>query len=384
MVSESFNAATGSRHIRYGYGELTIPIAGKDTRRPGLEELLITLAGRYENYSDTDHHFSPLVGLSYKPVSNVRLRGTWNESFHAPSLFQKYSPYYVFTNFPVEAAPPNPGTTNALIALEGNKALRPETARTFTLGFDWKPEAHPQLVLNGTYFNIVYSNRITQPLDDLTAALVDPVYAPLVTLNPSASQQQALLSGAGGVYNITGMPYDPSTTGAIIDDRYLNVSHQTARGFDLRASFSKETTIGSFMPSLNGSYLQLRQKLLSASPEETISGLVFYPPKYKIQAILTWTRGPFGATGIMNYVPGAENNLVTPSTHIESWPTLDLQGSYTLSRDGHWLDGLSVRVSLQNAFDRQPPYVHGALLGYDNTQASPLGRVLRLALAKKW
>jgi iron complex outermembrane receptor protein len=370
-----------SRHLEYGFGEAMLPLIGAQTARTGAQELVLTLAGRYEDYSDVGTHFSPLIGLSYEPVQALRLRGTWNKSFHAPALYQKYASYYALL-YPVDA--PTGGSTVALVPAGGNPALQPETARSFTAGADYQPPDIRPLRLSATYFNIKYSNRIIQPLTDLTTALIDPVYASLVTPNPSPALQQNIISGASPFYNITGAPYNPALVSAIIDDRYLNISEQWARGVDISLKLSLDSVVGQFTPFFNGSYLQLRQKLTDTSPEQTVSGLVYYPPKYKIQSGLNWSRSSFGATAIFNYVPPENDNLLATPGRVGCWATLDLQGSYSIIRSQSIFDGISFRLSLLNVADKRPAYLAQDPLGYDATQASPLGRVVKIGLVKDW
>jgi iron complex outermembrane recepter protein len=381
LVSEEFDPVTASRHIEYGFGEVTLPLIGAQTARTGAQELVLTLAGRYEDYSDVGTHFSPLIGLSYEPLQALRLRGTWNRSFLAPSLYEKYSPYYALL-YPVEA--PTGGSTVVIIPAGGNSALQPETANSFTLGADYQPPEIRTLRMSATYFNIRYSDRITQPFTDPTTALIDPAYASLVTPNPSGALQQSIISGASPFENATGAPYNPALVSAIIDDRYLNVSEQWARGVDIRLKFSLDSDLGQFTPFFNGSYLQLRQKLTNTSPEQTISGLVYYPPKYKIQGGLNWSRSSLGATAIFNYVPPENDNLLATPGRVGCWAILDLQGSYSIIRSQSIFNGISFRLSLLNVLDKRPAYLAQDPLGYDATQASPLGRVVKIGLVKDW
>jgi iron complex outermembrane receptor protein len=380
LDSTAFTPASATRHVSYGYGELTVPVIGKQRARPGLEEITVTLAGRYEGYSDVGGHFSPQVGLSYKPLSALRLRTTWNKSFHAPDLDEKYANYYVYLNFPVEA--PGGGTTKAVIPAGGNSSLEPETARAYTIGLDWQP-VDTQLRVSATYFHIKYSNRIIQPLVDPTSALVDPTYAPLVTLNPTVAEQESLINGTPLVYNVN-PPFNPAETAAIIDDRFRNLTDQTATGADLLASYGIGTDAGTFTPFFNGNVLSLRQQLTSTASVETISGLVFYPPKYKLQGGLSWQQREFGGTAIFNYTAGTTNNLMQPETHVGAWYTFDLQGRYTSASAHGVAGGLSAHLSLLNVFDKDPPIVKGYPYVYDNAQASPYGRIVKLDIEKRW
>ena len=381
LDSTSFAPASANRHINYGYGELTVPLIGKETAHEGARELTLTLAGRYESYSDVGDHFSPQVGLAYKPMSALRLRATWNKSFHAPDLYEKYSHYYVLLNFPVEA--PGGGMTNALIPAGGSSGLEPETARSYTVGLDWQP-VDTAVRVSATYFHVSYTNRILQVIDDPTAVLLDPTYEPLITLNPSVAAQESLINGTTAVYNITGVPFNPSETGAIIDDRFRNITAQTATGADLLASYAIGMGAGTLTPFLNGNVLSLRQQLTDAGPVHTVSGLVFYPPKYKIQGGLAWQRRELGGSAVFNYTAGETNNLVEPQTHIGAWYTLDLQGRYTALSSHGPARGPSVRLSIINVFDKDPPIVTGYAYVYDNTLSSPYGRLVRLEIEKQW
>ena len=381
IVSEALAPVIASRHIEYGFGEVTLPLIGAQIAQRGAQELLLTLAGRYEDYSDVGTHFSPQVGLSYEPLQALILRGTWNKSFHAPSLYQKYASYYALL-YPVEA--PTGGSTVALIPLGGNSALQSETAKSFTLGADYQPPEVRTLRMSATYFNVRYSNRITEAITDLSTALIDPAFASLVTANPSPALQQSIISGANAFYNETGAPYNPASVTAIVDDRFVNVSEQWARGVDIRLKYALDSDSGQFTPFFNGSYLQLRQKFTDSSPEQTISGLVYYPPKYKIQGGLNWSRSSLGATAIFNYVPPENDNLLATPGRVGCWATLDLQGSYSIVRSKSMFSGISFRLGLLNALDKRPALLAEDPLRYDPTQAAPLGRVVRIGLVKEW
>jgi outer membrane receptor protein involved in Fe transport len=381
IVSEALAPVIASRHIEYGFGEVSLPLIGAQTAQRGAQQLLLTLAGRYEDYSDVGTHFSPQVGLSYEPLQAINLRGTWNRSFHAPSLFQKYYSYFAILS-PVEA--PTGGSTVALVPLGGNSALQPETANSFTVGADYQPPDIRTFRMSASYFNVRYSNRITEAITDLSTALIDPAFASLVTPNPSSALQQSIIGGAQAFYNETGAPYNPASVTAIIDDRFVNVSEQWARGVDILVKFALDSDLGQFTPFFNGSYLQLRQKLTDTSPEQIISGLVYYPPKYKIQGGLNWSRSSLGATAIFNYVPPENDNLLATPGRVGCWATLDLQGSYSIVRSQSMFSGISFRLGVLNVLDKRPALLAQDPLGYDATQASPLGRVVRIGLVKEW
>src|SRR5205085_9403981 len=77
----------------------------------------------------------------------------------------------------------------------GNPGLKPETATTWSAGFEYAPSFVPGLVATATYFDIDYKNQINA-LRGTSGILTNPLYAPFVTLNPSAAEVAALI-GSG-------------------------------------------------------------------------------------------------------------------------------------------------------------------------------------------
>ena len=61
---------------------------------------------------------------------------------------------------------------------------------------------------------------------------------------------------------------------------------------------------------------------------------------------------------------------------------MDLQVAYQLGRDSGWLDGLRLALSAENVFDEDPPFISSPVtqivVGFDPTNASPIGRFLSL------
>ena len=59
---------------------------------PALRELSLTLAGRFDRYSDFGDIFNPQYGLVWKPLREVVVRATYGRSFRPPSLYDLYLP----------------------------------------------------------------------------------------------------------------------------------------------------------------------------------------------------------------------------------------------------------------------------------------------------
>jgi iron complex outermembrane recepter protein len=391
--SEEYHDSSGivaTRNIDYGFAELNVPVARADPERVGLERLDLSIAGRYEHYSDFGSSTTPKFGVAYVPVSDLTLRATWGKSFRAPDLETEFgeSELVAFpaSDFGIAASPHAQG-----LYLNGaNPLLRPETARSWTTGFDYSPSWIPPLRVNLTYFNIDYQNRITSPSTTLTGVIGNPIYAPFVTFNPSPALQAALVARSSLFNNATGATYDPASVVAFFDDQLQNAAEQHASGFDLTGDYRVHSSFGDFDLTANAAWLKLTQALTPTSPETTLSGTIFNPPRFKARLGATWQRGSWSAASFVNYVSTEiDNSNFEAPVNVASWTTVDAQLTYAVPSSSGFLHGIHISASVQNLFNRNPPPVSGVStsiesLGYDSTNSSPLGRFGSLTLRKDW
>jgi outer membrane receptor for ferrienterochelin and colicin len=268
--------------------------------------------------------------------------------------------------------------------------LKPETATTKTIGFDYAATRLPGFKVSGTYYDLAYTNRIAV-LPNLYGALESPTFASFVTRDPSVALQQSLIAAAsasGGVYNFTGAPFDPTQTAAIVNNAFVNVARQELEGFDLLLNYKVSLSGQTLDLFVNGTYLDFRETLSPTSPQMTLSGTAFYPPKIRMRGGVTWSYGSISTTGVLNYMGSEVNTFAAGQPHVASWTTVDMHLAYSPAWTG-WLSGLRASLSVRNLFDRDPPYVQylssnfpGA--NYDANNASPLGRFMSLQIVKKW
>jgi outer membrane receptor protein involved in Fe transport len=76
----------GDRQITSVYAELVVPLVRAEKRVPFVNTLEVTASGRNERYSDFGNTTKPKVGVNWRPLSWLMLRGSYNEGFMAPSL----------------------------------------------------------------------------------------------------------------------------------------------------------------------------------------------------------------------------------------------------------------------------------------------------------
>jgi outer membrane receptor protein involved in Fe transport len=380
----AFTSADGDRNIRYAFGELAIPLV-PHSQRPGFNSLDLIVSGRNERYSDFGQKTVPKVGLVYVPTNSIKLRATWGKAYRAPNLNDKYGvPQLVILDLPNPAS--STGSSPSLVLAGGNPGLQPETATAWTIGTDYSSPELGGLQVSTTFFDIKYTNRIMS-IANPYAALTDPLNAFFVTPSPSTSVAQSVYDSysSSEVFNETGAPFDPSKIGAIVDNRVVNVASQTARGLDLNISYKIGEGSNYGRLFLNSTYLDLTQRNSPQAPQQTLSGLAFYPAKFRARGGATWKPNDWALTGTVNYLPRETNNQVTPFQAVGSWTTADASLRFAPLLPGVF-SGIHFSLSVLNVFDKDPP---GLLtlyqgLNYDSANTSPMGRFLTLQISKEW
>lgn len=373
-----------SRTDWYAFAEVSAPLFRGN--EGGFPKADLDAAVRYDDYSDVGTTTNPKVGVSVSPIEGLTVRGSWGTSFRAPSLTDLYAAPSIalFRGSSFGAS----GTV--LFRTGSNPLLKPETSSNWSAGIDLAPALIPNLTASVTYFSIDFSNRITPPIAATFAALSNPDDAPFVTLGPTPTQQAAAISAAGGtLLNASGSPYNPSNVIAIVDDRYANVSAQAARGVDLSAVYHFDVDANSFAVSGNMTWLNLTQRFIPTAGVQTLSGTTFEPPSYRARIGATWQRDGWDVATYLNYMAGEQNTFSNPVSRISSWTTWDLSVGYAFHSDSFVLKGTTLRLSILNLTDADPPHIGAASslpagLGYDSTNANPLGRYVGLNLTRDW
>lgn len=377
--------AAESRQVNYAFGEVQLPLIKPSASRVGLHELEMDASLRTEEYSTFGSATDPKIGLRYLPFKGLNIRASWGKSFKAPTFIQMYSPTQAYV---INASDLGYGASGTVVTtLGGNAKLRPEKSTSWTIGADYSPPTLPGFSITATYFNIRYTDRVTIPVAALLGSLSSGKLATFVTPSPSLSEIADVVDNADEFANLSSSSYDPTDVVAIFRNNYVNATSQSEEGFDFGLRQSYTARLGTLSVFANATVLTLQQKLIPTAPVAELSGTIFYVPKTKARAGLTFERKGFTATFVGNYVSSSTDNGIVPAKPIGSWTTADLTLSYALRGiDGK---GLRIAISSSNVFDRQPPrtyspaLVYGGL-NYDSTNASILGRFTSLSITKAW
>lgn len=380
--------ASVERNVSAGFVELQVPIVGEENSRSGIQRLNLSLAGRYEDYSDFGSTFNPKFGLSWYPTESVQLRGTYGTAFRAPNLqdLNEGSPLSPTSSaLIIVRDPKSPTGTSKIVAIAGNNSdLKEETAKTWTTGIDFKPKGVPGLALSLTYFKVDYKNRIerggpaTGPQDIF---LEEDRWGAIINRNPDLATLQAICSSPTFFGSLTDCLSSPLP--AIVDGRVRNLGVVKVDGFDLNARYDWSTLVGDWGVSLGGTrLLSYKQATTETAPLIDILDTLNAPLSRKIRAEGSWYYNGLSATISSNYQNSYTDHRSTPTRKIDSLTTWDIRLAYrTGSEEG--VDGTEFALAVNNVFDKDPPLVN-TLFGYDQLNADPIGRVVSFQVTKSW
>jgi outer membrane receptor protein involved in Fe transport len=381
---------TERRNVQFAYGELSLPLVRPDLHLPLIDRLTLSAALRYEHWNGIAAVTTPKFGLVYQPVGDVTLRGTWGKSFKIPTLLQVNEiqegdlvPGFYFT------PPPQPAGSTALLLTGGAPGLKPERATTWSATLEAKPRLIPGLDLQASYFHVDFRGRIAEPFTSILTALTNPLYADLITYNPSAQQVNALIAAVpGGLVNQTGAPFDPSSVGVIIDASIRNTERQRIHGVDLTADqhFDLGST-GRLLLTGAASYLESSQQLAPNQPVVQLAGTIFNPPHWRGRAGALWEGKWSGASAFVNYVGSTVDRRFPTPSRIGPFVTLDLSASLRTGAGAGPSRNLELRLSALNVLNEKPRLIRAGSLGgppYDSTNQSPLGRFVGASIRKIW
>jgi iron complex outermembrane recepter protein len=374
------------RTVNSGYAEILVPIFGDGNARTGLQSLILDLAVRLDNYSDLDDGktVNPKYGIDWAPTENLKFRGTYGESFRAPTFAQIYgnSSSLFVQNY---SDPTRGGAITQGVALSGgNLELEPETARTYTFGVDYEPI--DDLKLNLTYFHIDYEKQITSYLSDLTLLNREAQFAGtgIIVRNPDP----AFIANLVATKPIRGVLPNPVTL--YVDGRTNNLGTTIASGYDLAANYQFDAgDAGKVGLGFIGTYFDAYEVAITPVAD-TVGQLntIYNPLRFKARANVTWSKGGLQGGLFANYLNAYYNNLVVPVQTVDSKVTFDMSLGYTFQGSG-FADGLRIAFDAVNLFDEDPPFVNIAQSpngggGFDPTLNNPVGRVVGLTIAKKF
>ncbi len=374
----------------YTIGKQDVASVDAELVAPFTHELEGEAQVRYDHYNLSGGKASPKLGFKYTPFSQLAIRGTAGRGFRAPGPAENGTAGQTFftgaTNDDVLCANSDasqPGNFPSECAIQvgtvqsTNPALKPETSKSYTLGFILEPVKDVSASFD--FYSIEIDNQIVP--GSTTTAIRGTNFTPIPQVQADGS---------------TALVAPPVAPIAYFQAGYVNANTTTTSGVDVDLQLRRRLgEMGDFKSDFMISYMNKYDlKIdgttyhLAGTHGPLIIGGDTGSPRTRIKWANTWTRGPVEVTATASYIGGYDltdpsfgvtdcvggldfgagsqayqdqiGSGVVPSgvtCKVASFTTLDLQGRYEFSKH------LSISGSVLNLFNRGAPHDWGTYGG---------------------
>ncbi|NDY95572.1 TonB-dependent receptor [Wenzhouxiangella limi] len=360
ITGSSGNSAFGDRDQWAVYGELLFPV---------LEDLEVSLAGRYDDYSDFGTNFSPKVSLRWDPLDTVGFRASYGEGFRAPPLdLLSLQPSFSADSVVHAPTAENFGNEDLTEAIQvngfviANPDLGAEQSEQFSFGAVFEPTNWLTATLD--YWSIEITDRVAgigaqQIINCLegTTTNCPPGLAsfPAGSSGPDADLGLGAQFGENG--QITFLQRGFASLGTIETDG-IDASVRTNWDFG---------EFGTLTSEINASYL-MTQEIDNGSNVAGEAGL----PEWRAVWANSHAWGDFNFAWNINYI-GPQDSAESPNLDsLPSWVTHDVQASYFTPWNGR------ITLGVDNLVDKDPVLDPGQGRGFDFELYNGYGRITYL------
>ncbi len=381
------------RTVRSAYAELLVPLFGPENAVAGIHSLMLNIAGRIDDYSDVGSTTNPKFGITWQPVEDLKVHASYGTSFRAPLLTNIFSAggsnLFIQNYFDPTANGGAGATVQGVAVSGGNLNLKPETAKTWSLGLEYSPQALPGAQFNLNYFDIKYENQIVSYLSNLNVLRSESLFSPVI-LRGAAAQAMIASLVPGRVIN-GGSLAQALAANVFVEGRTNNQGTTIARGLDFGLSVPFDlANAGTLRVSLRGTRFFTYKIAFTAGGAITEQlNNIDYILKFRGRAALQYRTGPFDANLYVNYSNAYNNTFSTLAPRIGANTTVDLTASYDFGEQLGFAKRFQLGLSVLNLFDKDPPFADIAPTnngggGFDPTVSSPVGRVVSVSLRSKF
>ncbi|HAI47027.1 MAG TPA: TonB-dependent receptor [Stenotrophomonas sp.] len=388
IAGTSGQPTRGDYALNEAYLELQVPLLADMSF---ARELSLDVAGRYSDYNNFGSTTNTKFGLKWKPIDSLLVRATYGTGFRAPTVENLYGGTVttrdsytdpcdttfgaaasnaqvqarcraggVPANFRQLAADGNPATVPGQqggtdFTSGSNEALKPETAKTWTVGLVYSPEFVSGLDLSLDWWKI----RIND-----------------VIVGESATDMlnQCYVQGVEAACNRFTRSRSGRTIGQVsaLDRTLLNAGYQETAGYDIAVRYRlPELAIGKFSVSWNTTYVDYLERKNDNADTTPVRQYAGWEGNFRVRSNLNldWQYGNVGLGWTARYYSSMQENCAyatecsnpgfsSPYTgnqginKVGSNTFHDIQMRYILPWNG------TVSMGINNVFDHQGPVMY--------------------------
>ena len=299
---------------------------------PVTENTEVSLAGRYDRYSDFGGTVTPSVGVVSNLTDRFAIRARWGEGFVAPDMGALYGPTLNDRAYVYDPIIGSDWIAQGVSA--ANEELQPETSTSISVGFDWEYlDGHS---LDVTYYSI-----------DIDNVIIWPDYQDLAWADAAGEQWEPdgnrVIRSGGLIREIYSIGTNANRLEASGIDVALDSNFDTAVGnFGVRAFYSRQLAYKE-NAYYRGSYQDTRR----------------FPgqPETRAQLGVNWSYGDHAVSAVANYIGGHSTDserdndtgvLSRSEQEYDSYVIANLSYAFDAGRWGFF------RLGANNVFDEDP------------------------------
>jgi hypothetical protein len=389
----AFDADVG-RTVRSVFTEVLLPLVGSGNSMTGVEQLLLTGAGRYDSYNYYPGDSTWSAGLIWSPIDQVRIKANKSTSYVVPTprellIEPVVINYNGMSGVPIYDAAGNYTGMRDPVGVSisgGNPDLQPETASTVGAGVEFTPETIPGLSLSANWHQTIYHNRIGQP--------PSPQY----------------ILGTDYVAKYPSVTRDEETGWLNIDARAINFALVETAGVDYRVRYNLATAFGQYVLTANVGHTRKYERTIEvgAEPVNEVANVGFQSkgviPAYRYSLNLgRYHRGLSvnldASTASKTVSTDTRENLTFDRLQRVSKAALstDLLIGYDFEQGDllsppAWLEQTAISLKILNVLNDHPDYqINNLTTGepeefsdFDANLADPRGRMFYLGITKRF
>jgi len=364
---QSADADPPLRKVKELYFETSVPVFANKLLVRSLE---VDFALRWSDFNQFGTTTNPKVGVRWRPVGSLLLRGSFGTGFRSPTFDEAFAGQSrgfrnitdpcegpEFASFPGCMGMQAPPVTGAFVLSGGNPDLDPETSDNFTAGAVFTPDALPGLAVTVDYFRI-------EKEDIIRSADVNFIIDQNVRFGrfPDRVERDENFR----IQQVT----------AILE----NLGNQTVEGIDFSAQYeTPEFDFGAFNLRFDLTYLD--KFAVSPAPGEapvdrtnTFTTELGTLAPVRTNGSLTWKLGGLSASWSYRFVGSVTNidGFFLETQKVDSFVQNDVSVSYTFEPFGF---ATTLTAGMENVFDEDPPFVEGNFSnGFDTGTFNSRGR----------